>query len=64
MGLTYAISIVKWFFSVMLVCNFLFFAKFELLMFHNNIVKLSEKKMNKRNLLQICPKLATLQISA
>ena len=30
-----------------------FFAEFELLMFHNNIVKLSEK-LNKRNLLKIC----------
>ena len=31
----------------------LFFAEFELLMFHNNIVKISEK-LNKRNLLKIC----------
>ena len=31
----------------------LFFAEFKLLMFHNNIVKISEK-MNKRNLLKIC----------
>ena len=31
----------------------LFFAEFELLMFHNNIVKISEK-LNKRNLLTIC----------
>ena len=31
----------------------LFFAEFKLLMFHNNIVKLSEK-LNKRNLLKIC----------
>ena len=31
----------------------LFFAKFELLRYHNNIVKISEK-LNKRNLLKIC----------
>ena len=31
----------------------LFFAEFELLMFRNNIVKISEK-LNKRNLLKIC----------
>ena len=31
----------------------LFFAEFELLMFHNNIVKISEK-WNKQNLLKIC----------
>ena len=31
----------------------LFFAKFELLMFHNNIMKISEK-LNKQNLLKIC----------
>ena len=31
----------------------LFFAEFELLMFRNNIVKISEK-INKRNLLKIC----------
>ena len=31
----------------------LFFAEFKLLMFHNNIVKISEK-LNKRNLLKIC----------
>ena len=31
----------------------LFFNSFELLMFHNNIVKISEK-LNKRNLLKIC----------
>ena len=33
----------------------LFFAELELLMFHYNIVKISEKKkLNKRNLLKIC----------
>ena len=37
----------------------LFFAEFKLLTFHNNIVKISEK-MNKQNLLKICPKLPTL----
>ena len=31
----------------------LFFAEFELLMFHNNIMKISEK-LNKRNLLKTC----------
>ena len=31
----------------------LFFAEYELLMFHNNIVKISEK-LNKQNLLKIC----------
>ena len=40
------------------LCNFyskviFWCAEFELLMFHNNIVKLSEK-LNKRNLLKIC----------
>ena len=40
-----------------------FFAEFELLMFHNNIVKISEK-LNKQNLLKICSNLPTLQISA
>ena len=33
----------------------LFFAEFKLLMFHNNIVKISEK-LNKRNLVKICLK--------
>ena len=44
-GLTYAISIVKWFFCNFCLSNLflLFFAEFELLMFHNNIVKISEK---------------------
>ena len=32
----------------------LFFAEFKLLLFHNNIVKISEK-LNKQNLLKICP---------
>ena len=43
----------------------LFFAEFKLLMFHNNIVKISEI-LNKQNLLKIClPTLQiTLQISA
>ena len=48
-GLTYAISIVKGFFGIFLRKYFsLFFAEFELLMFHNNIVKISEK-LNKWN---------------
>ena len=33
--------------------HFFFFVGFKLLMFHNNIVKTSEK-MNKQNLLKIC----------
>ena len=42
----------------------LFFPSFELLMFHNNIVKFSEK-LNKRNLLQkYASKFPILQISA
>ena len=41
----------------------LFFAEFELLMFHNNTVKISEK-MNKLSLFKICLKVHTLQISA
>ena len=54
-GLTYAISIVKWvFFNFCLRKYFLLlFVKLELLMFLNNIVKISEK-LNKRNLLKIC----------
>ena len=53
-GLTYAISIVKWFFFNFCLRKYflLFFAEFELLMFHNNIVKISEK-LNKWNLLKI-----------
>ena len=48
------------FYSKVILLNFclrkfflVFFAEFELWMFHNNIVKFSEK-MNKRNLLKIC----------
>ena len=46
------------FYSKMIFWNFdkvflLFFAKFELLMFHNNIVKIS-KKLDKEKLLKIC----------
>ena len=54
-GLTYAISIVKWFFGNFCLNKYclLFFAEFELLMFHNNIVKISEK-LTKWNLLKIC----------
>ena len=41
------------------------FAEFELLMFHNNIVRLSEeKKMNNGKLLKICLQVTYLQISA
>ena len=45
LGLTYAISIVKCFFWNFIVKKYFlsFFAEFELLMFHNNIVKISEK---------------------
>ena len=44
-GLTYAISIVKWFFWNFCLRKYflLFFAEFELLTFYNNIVKISEK---------------------
>ena len=54
-GLTYAISIVKWFFRSFCLRKYflLFFAEFKLLMFHNNIVKISEK-LDKWNLLKIC----------
>ena len=57
-GLTYAISIVKW-----LVWNFklrkhflVFFAAFELWLFYNNIAKFQKKKKqkSKRNLLKLC----------
>ena len=48
------------FYSKMIFWNFslrkyflLFFAEFELLMVHNNIVKISEK-LNKENLLKLC----------
>ena len=41
-GLTYAISIVKWLFGIFVFRKyfFFFFAEFELLMFHNNIMKI------------------------
>ena len=54
-SLTYAISIVKRSFGVYVLVNIflLFLAEFELLIFHNNIVKISEK-FNKRNLSKIC----------
>ena len=54
-GLTYAISIVKWFFEIFCLSKYflLFNAEFELLMFHNNIVKISQK-LNKQNLLKNC----------
>ena len=53
-GLTYAISIVKWFFGIFVLEKYflLFFAEFELQTFYNNIVKNSEK-LNKWNLLKI-----------
>ena len=48
------------FYSKVIFCSFcprkyflIFFAEFKLLMFHNIIVKISEK-LNKRNLLKIC----------
>ena len=54
-GLTYAISIVKLFFGIFVLESIflLFFAKFELVMFYNNIAKISEK-LNKWNMLKIC----------
>ena len=54
-GLTYAISIVKWFFKIFCLKKYflLFFVVFEVLMFHNNTVKFSEK-MNYCNLLKFC----------
>ena len=54
-GLTYAFSIVKLFFGIFCLRTYflLFFAEFELLMFHNNTMKISEK-LNKQNLLKIC----------
>ena len=53
--LSYTISVVKWFFFKFRFKKYLlhFFAEFELLMFHYNIVKISEK-FNKQNLLTIC----------
>ena len=53
-GLTYAIYSKVIFWSFCLRKYFLlFFAEFKLLIFHNNIVKISEK-LNKQNLLKIC----------
>ena len=54
-GLTYAISREKIFSGIFDLGNIFlfFFAEFELLMFQNNIMKISEK-LNKRNLLKIC----------
>ena len=55
-GLTYAISIVKWIFGIYVSENvfsflfLLFIAEFQLYMFHNNIVKISEKLSNRKNL--------------
>ena len=64
-GLTYAISTVKWFFFIFCLRKhfLLFFAEFELLTFHNNIVKILEKR-NKQTLLKSASKLPSLQISA
>ena len=44
-GLTYAISIVKLFFGIFVLESIFlqFFAELELVMFYNNIVKISEK---------------------
>ena len=60
MGLTYAISIVKWifgfffFFIIIIIIYFLlFFTDFKSLMFHNNIVKISEI-LNKWKMLKSC----------
>ena len=55
-GLTYAISIVKWFFFSVLSkkYGFLFFAELELLVFHNNIVTISEKKNEPAEPVKIC----------
>ena len=39
------------------------FAEFELLMIHNNFVRISETKMNKRNCWTYASKLPILQIS-
>ena len=53
MGLTNAISLVNWNFGKKFHRNYclLYFTDFELLMFHNNIVKISEI-LNKWNLLK------------
>ena len=51
-SLTYAISIVQWILAFFLrKYILLFFPDFKLLMFHNNVVKISEK-MNRQNLLK------------
>ena len=49
-GLTYGISIVKWYFGFFFVSEniLFFFAGFKFLMFHNNIVKISKKKKKKK----------------
>ena len=47
-------SVFFFFFLLLLLLLLFFFAEFEALMFHNNIVKISEK-LNKRNLLKVCP---------
>ena len=59
-GLTYAVSIVKWFFGGFLSKKIflLFFAEFESLMFHNIIVKISVE------VVEIWLQITTLQISA
>ena len=61
MGLTYAISVVNWMFGNVLLkkCFLMFFNNFKLLMFPNNIVKISEIS-NEWNLLKIASKLPTL----
>ena len=54
-GLTYALSIINCFFPFNFFSKklfLLFFAEFKLLIFHNSIVKSSEK-LNKRNVLKI-----------
>ena len=53
-GLTYAVSIVKWWgFFCLRKYRLVFFAAFKLWIFDNSIVKISEN-MNKRNMLKIC----------
>ena len=52
-GLTYAISLLKYFcFGIFILesISCYFFAKFELLMFHNNIVNISENLKNRHSL--------------
>ena len=54
MGLTYAIYIVNWtFLKKKLRYILIFFTDFKLLMFYNNMVKISEI-LNKWNLLNTC----------